>query len=93
MQTNKRVSQLQHNGRLSRGTHAYPGANGERPPLDAQHDWASAPTCTRLEPQMDRKDLYRLTPAFVDHFIASYTEPPAAIVLDIAHADDPTHGQ
>ena len=28
MQANKRVSQLQHNGRLSRGTHAYPGANG-----------------------------------------------------------------
>jgi hypothetical protein len=27
MQANKRVSQLQHNGRLSRGTHAYPGAN------------------------------------------------------------------
>jgi hypothetical protein len=27
MQAHKRVSQLQHNGRLSRGTHAYPGAN------------------------------------------------------------------
>jgi hypothetical protein len=28
MQANKRVSQLQHNGRLSRGTQAYPGAYG-----------------------------------------------------------------
>ena len=27
MQARKRVSQLQHNGRLLRGTHAYPGAN------------------------------------------------------------------
>jgi hypothetical protein len=29
----------------------------------------------------------------VDHFIASYPEPPAAIVLDLDHSDDPTHGQ
>ena len=42
---------------------------------------------------MDRKDLYRLTQALVDHFIASYAEPPAAIVLDLDHSDDPTHGQ
>ena len=42
---------------------------------------------------MDRKDLYRLTRALVDHFIASYAEPPAAIVLDIDHSDDPTYGQ
>src|SRR5712691_4887887 len=65
----------------------------ERLPLEATQDLASAPTFSRLEHQMDRKDLYRLTQAFVDHFIASYTEPPAAIVLDIDHSDDPTHGQ
>ena len=44
----------------------------------------------RLEHSIDRKDLYRLTHAFVDHFIASYPEPPPAIVLDLDHADDPT---
>jgi Transposase DDE domain group 1 len=65
----------------------------ERRPLEAQDDLASAPTFSRLEHQMDRKDLYRLTRALVDHFIASYPEPPAAIVLDIDHSDDPTHGQ
>jgi hypothetical protein len=65
----------------------------ERSPLDAQQDLASAPTFSRLEHQIDRKDLYRLTRALVDHFIASYAEPPAAIVLDIDHSDDPTHGQ
>jgi hypothetical protein len=27
------------------------------------------------------------------HFVASYPEPPAAIVLDLDHTDDPTHGQ
>ena len=65
----------------------------ERRPLDATHDLASAPTFSRLEHQMDRKDLYRLTRALVDHCIASYAEPPAAIVLDVDHADDPTYGQ
>jgi hypothetical protein len=65
----------------------------ERPPLDPEHDLASAPTFSRLEHSVDRKDLYRLTQAFVDHFIASYPEPPAAIVLDVDHSDDPTHGR
>jgi hypothetical protein len=65
----------------------------ERSPLDAEQDLASAPTFSRLEHQIDRKDLYRLTTALADHFIASYSEPPAAIVLDLDHSDDPTHGQ
>src|SRR5499426_529795 len=65
----------------------------ERPPLEPAQALASAPTFSRLEHSVDRKDLYRLTRALVDHFIASYPEPPAAIVLDIDHSDDPTHGQ
>src|SRR5213592_1206077 len=65
----------------------------ERSPLDPEHDLASAPTFSRLEHSVDRKDLYRLTQALVDHFIASDPEPPAAIVLDVDHSDDPTHGQ
>src|SRR5215831_469011 len=55
----------------------------ERSPLDAEQDLASAPTFSRLEHSVDRKDLYRLTHALVDHFIASYSEPPAAIILDL----------
>jgi Transposase DDE domain group 1 len=65
----------------------------ERLPLAPEHDLASAPTFSRLEHSIDRKDLYRLTQAFVDHFMASSPEPPAAIVLDLDHSDDPTHGQ
>jgi DDE family transposase len=65
----------------------------ERSPLEPAQDLASAPTFSRLEHSVDRKDLYRLTQAFVDHFTASYPEPPAAIVLDLDHSDDPTHGQ
>ena len=65
----------------------------ERAPLDPAQALASAPTFARLEHSVDRKDLYRLTHALVDHFIASDPEPPAAIVLDLDHADDQTHGQ
>src|SRR5215813_13789041 len=65
----------------------------DRRPLDPAHDLASAPTFSRLEHHIDHKDLYRLTRALVDHFIASYAEPPAAIVLDLDHSDDPTYGQ
>ena len=65
----------------------------ERSPLDDEQDLASAPTFSRLEHQRDRKDLSRLTRALVDHFIASYPEPPQAIVLDVDHSDDPTYGQ
>ena len=57
------------------------------------HDVARAPTFSRLEHPIDRKDLNRLTRALVDHCIASDSEPPAALVLDIDHADDPTYGQ
>jgi Transposase DDE domain group 1 len=65
----------------------------ERSPLEPEQDLASAPTFSRLEHSIDRKDLYRLTHALVDHFIASYPEPPAAIVLDLDHSEDPTYGQ
>jgi Transposase DDE domain group 1 len=65
----------------------------ERLPLDPTQDLASAPTFSRLEHSVTRTDLYRLTQAFVDHFIASYPAPPAAIVLDLDHSEDPTHGQ
>jgi hypothetical protein len=65
----------------------------ERLPLESLQDLASAPTFSRLEHSVTRSDLYQLTQAFVDHFIASYPEPPAAIVLDLDHSEDPTHGQ
>jgi len=65
----------------------------ERAPLVPAQDLASAPTFSRLEHQGDREALYRLTRAFVDHCSANSAEPPAAIVLDRDHSDDPTHGQ
>jgi hypothetical protein len=65
----------------------------DRVPLDPGQDLASAPPFSRLEHRMTRTDLYRLTQAFVAHFIASYPEPPVAIVLDLDHSENPTHGQ
>jgi hypothetical protein len=65
----------------------------ERVPLDPAQALASAPTFSRLEHRITRPDLYRLPQAFIAHFIASYPEPPPAIVLDLDHSEDPTHGQ
>jgi Transposase DDE domain group 1 len=65
----------------------------ERVPLDPTQDLASAPPCSRLEHRVTRTDRYRLPHAFVDHCMASSPEPPAAIVLDLDHSEDPTHGQ
>ncbi|RPJ37723.1 MAG: hypothetical protein EHM35_06145 [Planctomycetaceae bacterium] len=65
----------------------------ERLPLEPAQDLASAPTFSRLEHSVNRPDLYRLTQAFVDHCMARYPEPPAAMVLDLDPSEDPTHGQ
>jgi hypothetical protein len=64
-----------------------------RAPLDTDNDLASGPTFSRLENAMRRSDIYRLARAFVEASIASYAEPPAAIVLDRDHCEDRTHGQ
>jgi hypothetical protein len=65
----------------------------ERPPRAPAQELASAPTFSRLAHSVDRKDIYRLTRALGAHCVASYPEPPAALVLDLEHTDDPTHGQ
>ena len=48
----------------------------ERLPLEPDQNLASAPTFSRLEHSVDRKDVYRFTQALVDHFVASYPAPP-----------------
>jgi hypothetical protein len=65
----------------------------DRKPLDPERDLASAPTFSRLENAATTRDVYRMAKAFVDQFIASYPKPPAVIVLDMDHSEDPTHGQ
>ncbi len=65
----------------------------DRHPLARALDLAGGPTFSRLENAVSTQDLYRLARAFVDQFIASYPKPPAVIVLDLDHSEDPTHGQ
>ncbi|MCP5112387.1 MAG: IS1380 family transposase, partial [bacterium] len=65
----------------------------ERLPLEPDHDLASQPTHSRLENAVRRADLYRMAVAFVEQFVASYAEPPPAIVVDLDHSEDRTHGQ
>jgi hypothetical protein len=55
----------------------------ERLPIAAQEQLASQPTITRLENHVGKAELARMRSQMVDHFIASYHEPPAQIVLDI----------
>jgi hypothetical protein len=64
-----------------------------RKPLDPDNDLASASTFSRLENAATTRDIYRLARAFVDQFIASYSQPPEVIVLDMDHSEDQTHGQ
>ena len=64
-----------------------------RKPLDTKEDLASSPTFSRLENGASKKDLYLFAKALVEHFIDSYPKPPASIVIDIDHSEDPTHGQ
>lgn len=48
---------------------------------------------SRLENSATRKDIYRMSGAMVDPFIASYAKAPKRIVLDMDHTSDRTFGQ
>jgi len=53
---------------------------------------ASAPTCSRLAPQRDWKDLDRLTRPLGDHGLARDAAPPHAMVRAVDQAEEPTDG-
>ena len=55
-------------------------------------DLASQPTFSRLENMITRRDLCQIAKGFVDHFLASYIEPPEVIVLDFDDTEDVVHG-
>jgi hypothetical protein len=56
-------------------------------------DLASQPTLSRFENFIDIPSLWRLRDVLIDQFLASFSEPPRRITLDIDVFDDPTHGQ
>lgn len=54
---------------------------------------SSQPTLSRLENAVDAKGIKAQLRALRAQYLASFTEPPEVIVLDIDTTDDPTHGQ
>ena len=55
-------------------------------------DLCSQPTISRWENAPSLKEIIRLTYALIDIWCASYTTPPAAVVLDIDDTPDIVHG-
>lgn len=62
-------------------------------PFEPDAALASASTISRFEHAATSRDVYRISQALVEQFIASYATPPQALVLDLDHSEDPTHGQ
>lgn len=63
-----------------------------RNPLDTEADLASGSTFTRLGQSMTRKDIYNISYALAEHFIADYEKPPKMIIIDLDHTASLTHG-
>ena len=64
-----------------------------RAPLDSDNPLASGATHSRFEGSLNRKDIYRMARALVMQYIASYSQVPDYITLDLDHTADETHGQ
>jgi hypothetical protein len=54
---------------------------------------ASAPTLCRLENRASRRAAWAIHQVMVEHFIASFKQPPVELVLDFDATDDPVHGR
>lgn len=64
-----------------------------RAPLATDNSLACGATHARLEGSLRRSDIYRTAKALIEQFVATYSEAPNSITLDIDHTDDATHGQ
>lgn len=54
---------------------------------------ASQPTLSRFENGVHAGELFRLSDALIDAYVAAHPAPRKGIVLDMDSTDDPTHGQ
>ena len=64
-----------------------------RLPFDADTALASAATMSRYEHAATTKDIYRVSKALVEQYVAGFARPPRNIVLDLDHSEDAAHGQ
>ncbi|WP_229509530.1 IS1380 family transposase, partial [Massilia sp. CCM 8734] len=64
-----------------------------RLPFDAAAALASGATISRFEHAVSRQDIYRVSEALVEQFIASFAGPPKSLILDLDHSEDACYGQ
>ena len=64
-----------------------------RKPFDAEAALASGSTISRFEHAARRADIYRISQALVEQYIASFATPPQLLMLDLDHSEDQAHGQ
>lgn len=64
-----------------------------RAPLETDNPLTCGATHSRLEGSLRRSDIYRIARALIEQFVASYSEAPSSITLDMDHTDDAAHGQ
>ncbi|MDQ1924842.1 IS1380 family transposase [Massilia pseudoviolaceinigra] len=64
-----------------------------RLPLDDDAALASGATISRFEHAARRQDIYRVSEALVEQFIASFARPPKSLILDLDHSEDACYGQ
>jgi hypothetical protein len=64
-----------------------------RLPFDDDAALASGATMSRFEHAATRKDIYRVSKALVEQFIAGFASPPKTLILDLDHSEDAVYGQ
>ncbi len=58
-----------------------------------ENSLSTQPTMSRFENSISNKELYKISQAFADQFIASYVEEPKVIILDCDDTATPVYGQ
>lgn len=64
-----------------------------RLPFDDDAALASGATISRFKHAASRQDIYRVSEALVEQFIASFASPPKSLILDLDHSEDACYGQ
>lgn len=64
-----------------------------RLPFEDNTALASGATISRFEHAARRQDIYRVSEALVEQYIASFASPPESLILDLDHSEDACYGQ
>lgn len=64
-----------------------------RLPFDADAALASAATMSRFEHAASSKDIYPVSQALVEQFVAGFACPPGNLEIDLNHSEDAAYGQ